>query len=218
MSGSLTSQPSVTTNQTSSPGAGATAGSVWGVSPAPASRSRVPCVASTASSAVEPVPDALRLPCHVGHPPVPPELWVIGVHGGAGESTLSRSLAGSLATGHAWPRSPSPAPALLVARSTMSGLNALRLALRDWASGATGINLAGAVIVAAAPGGVSRRLNDVIAAIAGTTQVWRVPWCPAWIESETPSPESADKRTLKSLSDLASTLNLSLTIPERNHQ
>lgn len=194
------------------------AGTVWGVAPPAAPVNAVPGVELPAPVAIEPVPQARRLGRHVGHPAEPPSIWVLGAHGGAGESTLARSLAGALATGHAWPHSPTPAPVLLVARSTMSGLDALRLALRDWASGATGVRLAGAAIMAAAPGGVPRPLNDVIATIAGTAPVWRIPWCGAWLEDPEPSVHSADRRTLRGLDALATALTLTLThTPEGTH-
>ena len=64
--------------------------------------------------------------------------FVLGVHGGAGESTLEALLPVARAADHTWPISPDPrrlARVMLVARTNHTGLLAAQLALRDWASG-----------------------------------------------------------------------------------
>lgn len=116
-----------------------------------------------------------RLPIAVlpGHPRV----WVIGVHGGAGESTLARLLTGATATGHRWPAT-TTTPVLLVARSSMSGLTAARRAATQWASGAAGnLTLLGLVVIADAPGRLPRPLTHFTELVGGgVPRLWRWPW------------------------------------------
>ena len=65
------------------------------------------------------------------------DVWWLGVHGGAGESSLSGVLPGSAAADHGWPQTPGEQPArvVLVARSNMRGLRAAQAAATQWASG-----------------------------------------------------------------------------------
>lgn len=118
--------------------------------------------------------------------PVPARLWVVGVHGGAGETTLARLIPGARSAGRAWPRLPATSytrtPVLLVARSHVAGLEAARRAATHWASGAVGdVDLLGLVIVADAPGRLPRPLRDLAAHVAGAPpRTWRMPWVEAW--------------------------------------
>ncbi|MDQ3157299.1 MAG: hypothetical protein M3Q98_11320 [Actinomycetota bacterium] len=104
-------------------------------------------------------------------------LWVVGTHGGAGESTVAQLLAGN-ETGHRWPDT-SPAPAvLLTARTHAAGLRAAQTAMRAWAAGQTPhIRLLGLVLVADAPGKLPRTLA-VRAEIlnGGVPHTWLLPW------------------------------------------
>ncbi len=109
--------------------------------------------------------------------PGSPRVWVIGVHGGAGESTLARLLTGATATGHRWPTS-TTTPVLLVARSSMTGLTAARRAATQWASGAAGnLSLLGLVVIADAPGRLPRPLAQFADLVGGgVPRMWRWPW------------------------------------------
>lgn len=109
--------------------------------------------------------------------PGDPRLWVIGAHGGAGESTLARVLTGANPTGHRWPAS-STTPVLLVARSSMTGLTAARRAATQWASGAAGtLSLLGLVVIADAPGRLPRPLAHFADLVGGgVPRIWRWPW------------------------------------------
>jgi hypothetical protein len=104
----------------------------------------------------------------------------LGVHGGAGETTLTELL-GGFECHHRWP-SPepgTPAPVVfLVARETFRGLDAARLAARDWAAGGHAkVVLAGLVVVAAAPGRTPRELRGRTRVLAGgVPRTWTVPW------------------------------------------
>lgn len=118
--------------------------------------------------------------------PMPARLWVTGVHGGAGESTLARLIPGGAAAAHAWPRPPANAyiatRVLLVARSNAAGLEAGRKAVTHWASGALGdVELVGLVIVADAPGRLPKPLRQLAGLVAGAPpRTWRMPWVEAW--------------------------------------
>lgn len=134
---------------------------------------------------VPPPPDALqrREPSHQA------QVWWLGVHGGAGESTLARLGGGTEAQG-AWPVTTSGrAPVVLVARTHYSGLMAARAAATEWASGQVPVALLGLVLVADAPGRRPKALRDLEKLVAGTVpRTWRVPWVEAWRVAE-PDPQ-----------------------------
>lgn len=142
----------------------------------------------------------------VGLPPwrvtTNPALWVIGVHGGAGATTITRLL-GPATTELArhYPVAPTGAPAprvLLVARTHASGLTAARGAAAQWASGTTGVTLVGLVVIDDGP----RLPKDLIATVTAlggmVPALWHLPWCEAW-RSTTTTPTALPRRTRKSL-------------------
>ncbi|MFF1253801.1 DUF6668 family protein [Pseudarthrobacter sp. NPDC058329] len=125
-------------------------------------------------------------------------VWVTGVHGGAGETRLSRILEGARPTEHAWPvleDGLSKAAVLLVCRSDMHGLKAAQRALIQWASGAApDVNLLGLAVLADAPGKLPKALRDFAALIGGgAPRLWMLPWVESWrlgdINSGTPGRE-----------------------------
>ena len=104
-------------------------------------------------------------------------VWVVGAHGGSGESTMAQLLEGT-ETGHKWPDT-TPAPAvLLTARTHARGLHAAQLAMRAWAAGQTPhIRLIGLVLVADAPGKLPRPLSDLAEVISGgVPHLWQIGW------------------------------------------
>ena len=111
------------------------------------------------------------------------DVFWLGVHGGAGESVLA-DLLGGTACHHRWPARPneetqhSPAPVFLVARQNKHGLDAARLAARDWAAGAhPDVDLQGLVLVADAPGRTPKSLAAATRVISGgVPSTWVVPW------------------------------------------
>jgi hypothetical protein len=114
----------------------------------------------------------------------PATLWWLGVHGGAGESSLAATVAGSRSAGHAWPTASdgSPSNVILVARSNANGLAAAQRAATEWASGSLPmINLLGLVIVADSRGKLPKPLRDLAQVVSGgVPQVWQVPWVEQW--------------------------------------
>lgn len=133
-------------------------------------------------------PAGERLP--IGQVPAGSALYVVGVHGGAGESSIAALDETWRAAGHVWPAQGTVAvPVLLVARSSARGLLAAQAAARQWASGGvSGVDLVGLVIVADAPGRPPRALRDLARVVGGgVPRVWHVPWIEAWRLGETPT-------------------------------
>jgi hypothetical protein len=121
-----------------------------------------------------PVPGAGRAPL----------LWLLGVHGGAGTSTLAHVLAPAADSHRRWPgvfdrESPF---VVLVARETIVGLTRAHDLLRQHRAGLAGPSeVLGLITVAARPGRMPaeiRRYRDVVASLAGP--VWQVPWYEEW--------------------------------------
>lgn len=112
------------------------------------------------------------------------DLWWLGVHGGAGESSLSTLISDWPAADHGWPRTPGndPVRVVLVARSNMRGLRAAQAAATQWASGMVPhIEILGLVIVADAPGRLPRPLRDFAQVVGGgVPRTWTVPWIESW--------------------------------------
>ena len=113
-------------------------------------------------------------------------LWWVGVHGWAGESTLSTLAADTRPAEHAWPVAATPGTVprvVLLARTNYSGLIAAQRAATQWATDTTtnGIHLAGLALIADAPGRLPRALRELAEVITGgVPRTWYLPWIPAW--------------------------------------
>lgn len=122
-------------------------------------------------------------------------LWVIGAHGGAGESRIA-DLLDARATGHCWPalHDGSKPPALLVCRADMRGLTAARSALIQWASGAAPkVELLGLAVLADAPGKTPKALRDFTSIVGGgAPRLWALPWLEAWRHGDTTAQPSRE--------------------------
>ncbi|PPF72630.1 DUF6668 family protein [Pseudoclavibacter sp. Z016] len=139
------------------------------------------------------------------------DLFVVGAHGGAGESSLAALSPSWVATDHAWPHiasSSSRARVVLVARSNMQGLLAAQRAATQWGSGLVPfVDVLGLVIVADAPGKLPRPLRDFAAVVAGgVPRVWKVPWSEALRLGEQPNPATAHKDVRALVTDLTAIL------------
>jgi len=137
--------------------------------------------------------------------------WWLGVHGGAGESTLAALLPGSLPAEHRWPATHATGagePVVLVARTSMYGLQRVQLAATEWASGSVpGIQLLGLVLVADAPGRLPAPLRDLATVISGgLPRVWRLPWMEALRLSADPTAVEAPRPLRRLLDDVRSLL------------
>jgi hypothetical protein len=111
--------------------------------------------------------------------PRPAASWAwLGLHGGAGVTTLAQAVPGGvdLAT---LGETTSTLPLVVVCRSHAGGLDAAQ----HWAppGGRERTAILGLVVVADAPGPLPRGLKLGIRLVAGGyRQLWRVPWVPAW--------------------------------------
>lgn len=134
------------------------------------------------------------------------ELWWLGVHGGAGESTLAALVSDWSSADHAWPR-PSgdeAARVVLIARSSMRGLRAAQAAATQWASGLVPfVEVLGLVVVADAPGRLPRPLRDYAQVVAGgVPRIWRVPWIESWRLGAPPNLRTAPREVRRLTDDL----------------
>ena len=135
----------------------------------------------------------------------PASLWVLGTHGGAGESTVAALSAEWRAAEHAWPQIPGQgARVLLTARSNMHGLRAAQTAATQWAAGLVpGVELMGLVIVHDAPGKLPRALRDRIQVVSGgVPRTWSVPWNESWRLGEEVSAAAASREVRRLVSEL----------------
>ena len=139
------------------------------------------------AAGVVPPPESRRAP--IWDRPVPgggraPLVWLLGVHGGAGATTLSHVLAPTADSYRRWPgvfERESPF-VVLVARETIAGLTRAHDLLRQHHAGLAGsCEVLGLITVAARPGRLPaeiRRYRDVVGSLAG--QVWQQPWHEEW--------------------------------------
>ncbi|WP_104045450.1 DUF6668 family protein [Arthrobacter sp. ZGTC412] len=133
-------------------------------------------------------------------------LWIIGAHGGAGESRIA-DLLGARATNHCWPvlQDGSEPRVLLVCRSDMRGLTAARSALTQWVSGAAPkADLLGLVILADAPGKTPKALRDFATIVGGgAPRLWTLPWVEAWRLGNDTVPTREFQRFITDIATLA---------------
>lgn len=133
---------------------------------------------------ISPPPAARRLPTsqHVdsSNPNALTARWLLGVHGGAGVSSLVRAGVPGVDADRVWPGS---GLVVLVARRTAWGLEWARDAARQHASGhvAPDVALVGLVVIADAPGHAPRRITRFLDLVASAfSRVWEVPWVEEW--------------------------------------
>ncbi|WP_144797871.1 DUF6668 family protein [Microbacterium paludicola] len=137
-------------------------------------------------------------------------LWIVGAHGGAGESTLASLIPGATATDHRWPqRAGGALRAVVTARSNLRGLAAAQAAAQQWASRLVpGVDLLGLVVMADAPGRLPRPLRDRLQVVSGGfARTWTVPWIDTWRTSEVDSAAAPRevRRVVDELTALANT-------------
>ncbi|GAB2559331.1 DUF6668 family protein [Kribbella endophytica] len=138
--------------------------------------------------------------------PAADTLWWVGVHGGAGESTMAQLLPGTRAAAHRWPIPPPPVPTpvVLVARTNGSGLRAAQRAAIEWASGVVqGVAVLGLVLIADAPGRLPRVLDDFADIVGGgVPRVWDIPWIEEWRRGEDPTPDNTPDEVFEVLESI----------------
>jgi hypothetical protein len=107
--------------------------------------------------------------------------WWLGVHGGAGVSTLDGWLPGGVDAHRMWPDPTAGGPPLviLVARTHVAGLTRAAWALRQADTGdlPSGARVAGVVAVADGPGAVGRPQQEALRRLRGIApHLWLIPW------------------------------------------
>lgn len=136
-----------------------------------------------------------------------PLVCVVGVHGGAGTSSLAALLGeGAFDAGICWPVAGGwlrPLPTLavvLVARTHGAGLAAADLAARAWAAGELGESrLLGLVLIDDAPHLTKTQLAAARRLSGMTPNGWHIEWQPQWREF---APTAAPTRVRKTLADI----------------
>ncbi len=149
-------------------------------------------------------PEDARLRAIAHQRPAP--LWWVGVHGGAGETTLAQLTPASRAAGHAWPihLDDTPASVILTARTNHAGITAAGHAAQHWAAGAfPAINLLGLVWVPDIPTKLPRTLREHADRIAGgVPRTWTMPWLDTLRETGTVPPDSLPRSLRNTLTDI----------------
>lgn len=134
------------------------------------------------------------------------ELWWLGVHGGAGETSLAALVPDWPAAEHAWPQIPGACGVrvVLTARSNMRGLRAAQVAATQWAAGLVPhVEVVGLVIVADAPGRLPRPLREFSQIVGGgVPRTWILPWIEAWRLGEPPALSDAPREVRRLVDDL----------------
>jgi len=109
-----------------------------------------------------------------------PAVWLLGVHGGAGVTSLIRAGVGGQDAEKHWP---AHGAVVVVARRSICGLEWARDVARQHASGCApdGVVLAGLVAVADAPGRIPTPIAVLLELVSGAyPRVWEVPWVEQW--------------------------------------
>lgn len=134
-----------------------------------------------------------------------PALWLLGTHGGAGESVLAGLVSSWEEANHAWPYpvDGSTAPVLLVARTHLHGLLSARAAATQWAAGNTHADVLGLALIADAPGRLPRPLRELAQVVSGgVPRTWTVPWTESWRLGESLTLTDAPRATRRMVDEL----------------
>ena len=138
------------------------------------------------------------------------ELWWVGTHGGAGESSLAALVPEWASAGHGWPRTPGVASArvVLTARSNLRGLRAAQVAATQWASGLVPhVQVLGLVVIADAPGRLPRPLREYAQLVSGgVPRTWTLPWIETWRLGETPELATSPREVRRLVDELTALL------------
>jgi hypothetical protein len=146
---------------------------------------------------------------------ITPDYWWLGVHGGAGETSLARLDKRTRAAEHHWPLTASGSTVVLIARSNVSGLRAAQLAATEWASGTVpGIRVAGLVVLADAPGRLPREIREFARVVGGGVPLlWHIPWIESWRFGHDVPPEELPKEARAVLDQVRIAASTTASLP-----
>lgn len=152
-----------------------------------------------------PLPEDMLL---VRKAPLATGLWIVGAHGGAGETTFASLDPSWRATERAWPELPwgAVAPCVVIARTHARGLLAAQAAVTQWAASGAGesAKLLGLVFVPDAPKKLPETLRDLSRVVgSGAPRSWTLPWVEAW-RAEDPTAENTPRSVINLVSHLRS--------------
>jgi len=135
-----------------------------------------------------------------------PLLWVVGVHGGSGASTVAALLGqDALELPQRLPMTPAGAPAprvLLVARTHATGLHYAGWMAAHWATGDTGVVLLGLVVLDDAPRLPPVLVSEVKRVAGMVPALWHLPWVEAWRTSLDLDLATVPRRTRRSITQI----------------
>jgi hypothetical protein len=144
-----------------------------------------------------PVETGLHMPsadrCNGQHGGAEGRWWWLGLHGGAGVTTLCAAVPGGVDAGGVVPPTDGVhrPPVLCVVRSHAGGLRRAQERAPWWRDHAADHDLVGLVVVADAPGLVPKPLGQLLRLTAGGwPKVWRLPWVHPWRVGLAPSAET----------------------------
>lgn len=146
-----------------------------------------------------------------------PSFWWLGVHGGAGETSLARLDKRTKAAEHQWPLTAAGSVIVLVARSNVPSLRAARLAATEWASGSLpGIHVAGLVVMADAPGRLPKEIRDFARVVGGgMPHMWHFPWVDAWRYGHDVAAEELSKEARITLEQVHTAVTATAGLPAK---
>lgn len=137
-------------------------------------------------------------------------VWLVGVHGGAGESSLAHVL-GAREAGRAWPipqHYAQRSSVVLVARTHSRGIESMRNALREIASGSvSSVDVAGVIFVRDAPKLPADLRNEARIVASAAAASWWVPWIDSWRRTQTPTLDGLPRLTTQLLTNLRTYLH-----------
>lgn len=108
-----------------------------------------------------------------------PAVWLVGAHGGAGTTTLSRMLEPFGDAGHVWPAADDNPWCVVVCRENYQGLAAAQQVILQAATSQAGkCSVLGVITVADGPGKRPKKLAASLRIIEEISPVWRVGWIP----------------------------------------
>ena len=109
----------------------------------------------------------------------PPALWLVAAHGGAGCTMLSEMLAFCGDAGQVWPIHDEYRFCVVVAKSTMRGLERAHQVVLQGLHTLDEITIIGVIIIADAVGKLPKALINKLEVIEKLVTVWQIPYLPA---------------------------------------